>query len=112
MAGDNQPFIGSWLLLGLASVAYVGGGIAMKYADGFRNGRASALVFVAFCAGAAMQTLAMRTENLSTAYVLVLAAEAILAVIAGRIMFQETIATQNIIGIVLVIVGIVLVKMP
>lgn len=101
-----------WLLLVLAAVSYVGGGIAMKYSDGFRHGTASILVFVAFCAGAALQTLAMRTGNLSVAYVLVLGLEAILAVVAGKLLLGETIATRSAIGIAVVILGMILIKSP
>jgi len=101
-----------WLLLVLAAVSYVGGGIAMKYSDGFRHGLASGLVFVAFCTGAALQTLAMRTGNLSVAYVLVLGLEAILAVVAGKLWFDETIATRTAIGIAFVFIGMILIKSP
>jgi multidrug transporter EmrE-like cation transporter len=101
-----------WALLVLAAAAYVAGGIAMKYSNGFRHGLPSALVFVAFGTGAALQTLAMREGDLSVAYVLVLGLEAILAVIAGRLLFQEAIPLKSALGIVVVIVGMLLIKSP
>jgi multidrug transporter EmrE-like cation transporter len=88
------------------------GGIAMKYADGLRNAGASLLVFAAFGAGAALQTVAMRTGTLSVAYVIVLGLESILAVAAGRLLLQESVSLRSAAGIVIIILGMILIKSP
>jgi multidrug transporter EmrE-like cation transporter len=100
----------NFLLLSLAACAYVAGGIAMKWSDGFANTRASLCVFLGFCLGAALQTYAMRLESLGVGYVVVLGLEAILAVAAGVLFFQETVAWRSGAGVALVVAGIVLMK--
>ena len=100
----------TFFLLSLAAASYVAGGIAMKWADGYRHLPASAAVFVLFCLGAGLQTLAMRYQSLGVGYVLVLGLEAILAVAAGIVFFHETLPWTNALGVALVIAGIFLLK--
>jgi multidrug transporter EmrE-like cation transporter len=100
----------TFLLLSLAAASYVAGGIAMKWADGYRNLPASSAVFVFFAMGAGLQTLAMRYQSLGVGYVLVLGLEAIFAVVAGVVLFQETLPWTNALGVALVLAGICLLK--
>ena len=97
-------------ILTLAACAFVVGGIAMKWSDGFQNPWASLGVFAAFCLGAGLQTYAMRFESLGVGYVFVLGMEAILAVVAGVLLFGEDMAWRNFFGVVLVVSGIFLLK--
>jgi multidrug transporter EmrE-like cation transporter len=98
------------LLLVLAACAFVVGGIAMKWSYGFENIPATLGVFAAFCLGAGLQTYAMRFEALGVGYVLVLGLEAVLAVVAGVLFFQESMAWRNYLGVTLVVTGIFLLK--
>lgn len=82
----------------------------MKWSAGFENIPATIGVFLAFCTGAALQTYAMRSESLGVGYVLVLGLEAALAVLAGVLFFQETMAWRNALGVSFVVVGIFLLK--
>lgn len=82
----------------------------MKWSDGFANTSATIGVFVGFGIGAALQTYAMRLESLGVGYVVVLGLEAVLAVLAGVLLFEETLAWRNVAGAALVIAGIVLMK--
>ena len=98
------------LLLTLAACSFVVGGVAMKWSDGFHNTPPTLGVFVAFCLGAALQTYAMRYEDLGAGYVVVLGLEAILAVVAGILWFQEPMAWPKALGVTLVVSGIFLLK--
>lgn len=82
----------------------------MKWSNGFANAAPSFWVFVFFCTGAALQTYAMRLESLGVGYVVVLGLEALLAVVAGALFFEESVAWRNALGVALVIGGIVLLK--
>ena len=97
-------------LLTLAACSFVVGGIAMKWSDGLRVAWPSVGVFVAFCLGAALQSLAMRYESQSVGYVLVLGLEAVLAVVAGLLLFHEPLPGRTAVGVVLVVVGIALLR--
>ncbi len=98
------------LLLALAACSFVVGGMAMKWSAGFENIPATVGVFAFFCLGAALQTYAMRYESLGVGYVLVLGLEAALAVLAGVLFFQETMAWRNALGVAFVVTGIFLLK--
>ncbi len=100
----------NFLILLLAACAYVAGGIAMKWSNGFANIGASVGVFAGFVLGAALQTYAMRLESLGVGYVVVLGLEALLAVLAGVLFFEEALAWRNVAGVTLVVAGIVLMK--
>ncbi len=82
----------------------------MKWSAGFQNLQATLGVFAAFALGAALQTYAMRVESLGVGYVLVLGMEAVLAVLAGVLFFEEAMAWRNGLGVALVVLGIVLLK--
>lgn len=98
------------LILALAAISYVVGGMAMKWSDGFSNIPATLGVFAAFIVGSALQTYGMKFEALGVGYVLVLGLEAVLAVVAGVLFFQEGLPIRNAVGVTLVVVGMVLLK--
>lgn len=98
------------LVLTLAAMAYVLGGIAMKWSDGFRHLPASVAVFAAFCVGAALQTWAMRYESLGVGYVVVLGLEALLAVAAGMSFFGEALPARNAVGVLMIVLGIIVLR--
>lgn len=98
------------LILALAAVSYVIGGMAMKWSNGFTNIPATIGVFTAFLIGSALQTYGMKFEDLGVGYVLVLGLEVVLAVIAGVLFFQEGLPMRNAIGITLVVAGMILLK--
>ena len=98
------------LLLLLASVAYVCGGIAMKCSDGLRHLGPSLAIFFAFCCGAALQALGMRDQTLGIGYVLVLGMEAVLAVVAGILFFSESFPVRQVLGMIVVLIGMFMLK--
>ncbi|MBX7246431.1 MAG: hypothetical protein K1X53_13120 [Candidatus Sumerlaeaceae bacterium] len=98
------------LLMILASICYVSGGVFMKTSDGLTRLWPSILVFVTFCAGAALQTIAMRKTGLGTAYVFVLGLEAVLAFVLGLIIFRESANMVKVAAVALIVLGIVMLK--
>jgi multidrug transporter EmrE-like cation transporter len=64
-----------------------------------------------FAAGALLQEWAMKQEALGPSYVVVLGLEALLAVIAGNVIFNEPISAKLFGGIFLVIAGITLLRL-
>jgi quaternary ammonium compound-resistance protein SugE len=93
-----------------AAVAFVAGGVAMKYSVGLTRPGPSLLLFVLFCAGAAAQTLAMRHAEMSVTYLVVLGLESILAFGAGVLVFSEPATPVRILAAALVAVGVMLLR--
>jgi len=94
------------LLSLLAAGAYTVGGLFMKRAEGFAHALPTALVFGCFCAGAALQTLAMRRSELSINYVLVLGLEAALALLLGIAYLGEGLSPRKLAGLALILAGV------
>jgi len=57
-----------------------------------------------------VQAWAMKQEALGSSYVVVLGLEALLAVIAGHLLFAEQMTAKMISGVVLVVLGIILLR--
>jgi small multidrug resistance pump len=93
-----------------ASLAYVAGGVCMKASQGLTKPGPSVLLFVLFCAGAAMQAVAMKGAAMSTTYILVLGLESVLAFGLGALLFHEAVTPIRILAVVLVTLGIVLLR--
>jgi multidrug transporter EmrE-like cation transporter len=98
-------------LYALAATLYVIGGAFMKYSHGL-NKLLPTLAFVGcFVAGALLQAWAMKHEALGPSYVVVLGLEALLAVVAGKVVFDEPLSAQLFGGVFLVIAGITLLRL-
>jgi multidrug transporter EmrE-like cation transporter len=67
-------------------------------------------VFACFAVGAALQTLAMRDQEMTTTYVVVLGLEAVAAYLIGALLLDEITTDAKLGGIALVVVGIMLLK--
>jgi small multidrug resistance pump/quaternary ammonium compound-resistance protein SugE len=91
----------------LAAGAYTVGGLFMRKAEGFAHAVPAAMVFGCFCAGAALQTLAMRRSELSVNYILVLGLEAAFALVLGVAWLGEGLTARKLAGVALVLAGIV-----
>lgn len=96
------------LLLVGASLAFTVGGIFMKYAEGLTKPAPSALVFLLFALGAALQTVAMRNAEMASSYIFVLGLESVLAFLFGVVLFREPATFERILAVALVSSGIVL----
>jgi multidrug transporter EmrE-like cation transporter len=68
---------------------YSAGGYFMKLSQGLTVRVPTAMVFLCFCLGAALQTVAMRDEALTVTYVIVLGLEAVVAYLLGTVLLQN-----------------------
>ena len=94
-----------------AALLFALGGYFMKLSRGLTEALPTSLVFVSFCAGAALQTLAMRNETMTVTYVIVLGLEAVAAYLLGTILLQEPTSLMKVGGIALIVAGITLLKL-
>jgi multidrug transporter EmrE-like cation transporter len=67
----------------LAALFFTVGGIFMKLSEGLTKFWPTMIVFALFVTGAALQTLAMKREDLAVSYLVVVGLEAILAFLFG-----------------------------
>ena len=93
-----------------AALSFTLGGYFMKYADGFSRLTPSMLVLVLFCLGATLQTFAMRQQEMTSVYIIVLGVEAISAFTLGTLLLGETLTWQKLVGGVVVCVGVMLLR--
>jgi small multidrug resistance pump len=98
-------------LYALAATLYVTGGAFMKYSNGLTKLFPTLALVGCFAAGALLQAWAMKHEALGASYVVVLGLEALLAVVAGNVIFGEPISAKLFGGIFLVIAGITLLRL-
>ena len=99
-------------LYALAAALYVIGGTLMKYSRGLTRLLPTMALVAVFSAGALIQAKAMRHEALGPSYVVVLGLEALLAVVAGYLFFAEQVTAKTLSGVVLVLLGILLLRLP
>lgn len=93
-----------------ASVAFSVGGALMKSSDGFNRLAPSLLVGVLFVIGAALMARAVRSDGLSTAFVMGLGVEAVVSVGIGAALLGERMHVSQWTGIALILVGVGVVR--
>ncbi len=96
----------------LAAALYVAGGVFMKHSAGLTRWLPALALVALSSAGALVQAFAMKEETLGSSYVLVLALEALLAVVAGYFLFAEQVNARMLGGVALVVAGILLLRLP
>jgi multidrug transporter EmrE-like cation transporter len=98
------------LMVLAAAVFFTVGGIFMKLSQGLSLLTPSLLVYVFFCTGASLQTLAMRKSDLGVTYILVLGLEAVLALLFGVFIFKEHYSFLKLLGVSLIVAGIIFLR--
>jgi multidrug transporter EmrE-like cation transporter len=98
-----------WVLS--ASLAFGIGGACMASSDGFGRAWPSLGALGCFLVGAALLTMAVRSQGLSTAYTVGLGLEAVLSVGLGRWLFGEQLHAPQFVGVGLILAGIATVRM-
>ncbi|HEY9725893.1 MAG TPA: SMR family transporter [Chroococcales cyanobacterium] len=98
------------LMVLAAAVSFTVGGIYMKLSQGLSHLTPSLLVYVFFCAGASLQTLAMRKSELGVTYIFILGLEAVLALLFGVFFFKETYSFLKLLGVSLIVAGIIFLR--
>jgi len=94
----------------LAALSFSIGGYFMKLSAGLTQLRPTVMVFTFFAIGACLQTVAMRGEQMSMTYIVVLGFEAITAFSLGVVLLDERSSITKLAGVGLVMAGIVLLR--
>ena len=100
-----------WLMLLLAGVFEIVWAIAMKYSNGFSVLIPSIITAVAYILSAVFLALALKHLPLGMAYVMWVAFGIIGTTILGALLFSEKLAIQQIISIILIIIGVIGLKL-
>ena len=82
----------------------------MKASAGLTRVWPSVFMALLFLAGAALQALAMRHEDMSAAYISVLGLEGLLVFAGGAVFFGEAISALRLCAVVLIITGVALLR--
>ena len=101
----------SWIILFFAGLFEVGWAVGLKYTDGFSRPLPTALTVGAMIISLGLLGLAMKELPLGTAYAIWTGVGAVGTVIAGIILFGESMALFRLASVVLIIAGLVGLKM-
>ncbi|MDE1168963.1 MAG: quaternary ammonium compound efflux SMR transporter SugE [Pseudomonas sp.] len=96
----------SWLILLLAGLFEVGWAVGLKYTDGFTRPLPTVLTVAAMATSLGLLGLAMKDLPLGTAYAIWTGVGAVGTVIAGILLFGESVAPLRIISVGLIIAGL------
>jgi multidrug transporter EmrE-like cation transporter len=95
----------------MAAIFFTVGGIFMKLSDGLTRVGPTLVVFALFVAGASLQTIAMKREDLAVTYLVVVGLESILAFLFGVLLFNESCSQGRVAGVALIALGIMSMRM-
>ena len=98
------------VLLVVAASAFAFGGLLMKLSAGMTRLLPTLGFLLLFCAGAALQAVAMRKAELGVAYIFVLGAEAVLTMLFSVYALGESCPPGRAFAIVLITSGIALLR--
>ncbi|MGF6487282.1 quaternary ammonium compound efflux SMR transporter SugE [Pseudomonas frederiksbergensis] len=97
----------SWIILFLAGLFEVGWAVGLKYTDGFSRPIPTALTIAAMAISLGLLGLAMKELPLGTAYAIWTGVGAVGTVIAGIILFGESMELFRLASVALIIAGLV-----
>ncbi|MHA6193597.1 quaternary ammonium compound efflux SMR transporter SugE [Pseudomonas wadenswilerensis] len=97
----------SWIILFFAGLFEVGWAVGLKYTDGFTRPLPTALTVAAMAVSLGLLGLAMKELPLGTAYAIWTGVGAVGTVIAGIILFGESMALVRLVSVALIIAGLV-----
>ena len=97
----------SWIILFFAGLFEVGWAVGLKYTDGFTRPLPTVLTVAAMTISLGLLGLAMRELPLGTAYAIWTGVGAVGTVIAGIILFGESMALVRLASVALIISGLV-----
>lgn len=101
----------SWIVLFFAGLFEVAWAVGLKYTEGFTRLWPSLLTALAMAASVGLLGLAMKNLPLGTAYAIWTGIGAVGTVIAGILLFGESIAPLRLISIALILCGLVGLKL-
>ncbi len=97
----------SWIILFFAGLFEVGWAVGLKYTDGFSRPVPTALTVAAMAISLGLLGLAMKELPLGTAYAIWTGVGAVGTVIAGIILFGESMALIRLASVALIIIGLI-----
>ncbi|MEN5034350.1 quaternary ammonium compound efflux SMR transporter SugE [Pseudomonas sp. TWI929] len=97
----------SWIILFFAGLFEVGWAVGLKYTDGFSKPLPTVLTVAAMVISLGLLGLAMKELPLGTAYAIWTGVGAVGTVIAGIILFGESMALVRLVSVALIITGLV-----
>ncbi|MCF4990918.1 quaternary ammonium compound efflux SMR transporter SugE [Pseudomonas gessardii] len=97
----------SWVILFFAGLFEVGWAVGLKYTEGFSKPMPTALTIAAMAVSLGLLGLAMKELPLGTAYAIWTGVGAVGTVIAGIILFGESMALFRLASVALIIAGLV-----
>jgi len=97
----------SWIILFFAGLFEVGWAIGLKYTDGFTRPLPTVLTVAAMAVSLGLLGLAMKELPLGTAYAIWTGVGAVGTVIAGIILFGDSMALMRLASVALIIIGLV-----
>ena len=97
----------SWIILFFAGLFEVGWAVGLKYTDGFSRPLPTALTVIAMAISLGLLGLAMKELPLGTAYAIWTGVGAVGTVIAGIILFGESMALVRLLSVGLIIAGLI-----
>ncbi|ARU87871.1 quaternary ammonium compound efflux SMR transporter SugE [Pseudomonas sp. M30-35] len=101
----------SWIILFFAGLFEVGWAVGLKYTDGFTRPIPTALTVAAMAVSLVLLGIAMKDLPLGTAYAIWTGIGAIGTVIAGIILFGESMAPMRILSVALIVTGLLGLKL-
>ncbi|WP_271411034.1 quaternary ammonium compound efflux SMR transporter SugE [Pseudomonas sp. Q1-7] len=101
----------SWIILFFAGLFEVGWAIGLKYTDGFSKPLPTALTVLAMLISLGLLGLAIKELPLGTAYAIWTGVGAVGTVIAGVILFGESMALVRLLSVALIISGLIGLKL-
>ncbi|WP_460952694.1 quaternary ammonium compound efflux SMR transporter SugE [Pseudomonas marginalis] len=97
----------SWIILFFAGLFEVGWAVGLKYTDGFSKPLPTALTIAFMAVSLGLLGLAMKELPLGTAYAIWTGVGAVGTVIAGIILFGESMALFRLASVALIICGLI-----
>jgi quaternary ammonium compound-resistance protein SugE len=101
----------SWIILVFAGLFEVGWAVGLKYTDGFTRPLPTALTIAAMIVSLSLLGLSMKELPLGTAYAIWTGVGAVGTVIAGIILFGESMALIRLASVGLIIFGLLGLKL-
>ena len=95
----------SWIILFFAGLFEVGWAVGLKYTDGFSKPLPTVLTVAAMAISLGLLGLAMKELPLGTAYAIWTGVGAVGTVIAGIILFGESMALVRLVSVALIMTG-------
>lgn len=96
----------SWIILLLAGLFEIGWAVGLKFTEGFSRPLPTALTILAMLISLALLGLAMKELPLGTAYAIWTGVGAVGTVVAGILLFGETLSLLRVGSVVLICLGL------